>query len=204
VEVRDIFNIVLKDYPEFAHHLGDSASIVENPDFEKAIVKISSGLPLSDEQRQAASRLLSSENLTPALDSTRTRGDESRDTSDDDCSDTDDPSDHASKVMRCLKKQRMENDSCDKYVNLNVLPGTSVNCERLFSLAKHILTDTRKKTAPKLFEALLFLKVNRSLWDVYDVGKAMGRIAMVGTAGGGMADDDDEEDDYTKLVNLND
>jgi hypothetical protein len=42
------------------------------------------------------------------------------------------------------------------------------------------------------------------LWDVYDVGKAMGRIAMVGTAGGGMADDDDEEDDYAELVNLND
>ena len=98
----------------------------------------------------------------------------------------------------------MENDSCDKYVNLNVLPGTSVNCKRLFSLAKHILTDTRKKTAPKRFEALLFLKVNRSLWDVYDVGVAMGRIARVGTAGGGMADNDDEEDNYIELVNLND
>ena len=50
-----------------------------------------------------------------------------------------------------------------------------MNCERIFSLAKHILSDTRKKTSPRLFEALLFLKVNRSLWDVYDVGVAMGR-----------------------------
>ena len=51
-----------------------------------------------------------------------------------------------------------------------------MNCERLFSLAKNILTDTRKCTAPVLFEALLFLKVNQNLWDEYSVGTtAMGR-----------------------------
>jgi hypothetical protein len=59
-----------------------------------------------------------------------------------------------------------------------------------------------EKTAPKLFEALRFVKVNRSLWDVYDVGAAMGRIAMVGTAGGGMADNDNEEDEYIEHINL--
>jgi hypothetical protein len=63
----------------------------------------------------------------------------------------------------------------DHYVNLDVIPGTSVNCERLFSLAKHIMTDTRKSATPILFEALLFLKVNYDLWDAYSVGKAMGR-----------------------------
>lgn len=42
-------------------------------------------------------------------------------------------------------------------------------------MAKHILTDTRKNTSPMLFEALIFLKVNRSLWDATTVGKAMGR-----------------------------
>ena len=39
VEVRDNFKIVLKDYPGFAHHLGHSASIVENPDFGKLLSK---------------------------------------------------------------------------------------------------------------------------------------------------------------------
>ena len=57
-----------------------------------------------------------------------------------------------------------------------MIPGTSVNCERLFSLAKHILKDARKRTTPILLEALLFLKVlNYDLWDAYSVGKAMGR-----------------------------
>ena len=61
------------------------------------------------------------------------------------------------------------------YENFDVIPGTSINCERLFSLAKHIMTDTRKSTTPILFEVLLFLKVNYDLWDAYSVGKAMGR-----------------------------
>jgi hypothetical protein len=61
------------------------------------------------------------------------------------------------------------------YIDLNVLPGTSVNCERLFSAAKFILSDTRKRTSPKLFEALLLLKVNRNKWNSVAVGKAMGR-----------------------------
>ena len=42
-------------------------------------------------------------------------------------------------------------------------------------MAKHIHTDTRKNTLRTLFEALIFLKVNRSLWDASTVGKAMGR-----------------------------
>ncbi len=52
--------------------------------------------------------------------------------------------------------------------------GTSVEGERLFSVAKNILTDTRKSSSPAVFEAILLLKMNRNEWDVYTVGKAMG------------------------------
>ena len=62
-----------------------------------------------------------------------------------------------------------------KHINLDVLCGTSVECERLFSVAKNILTDTRKKTLPAVLQALLLLKVNQKEWDVYTVGKAMGK-----------------------------
>ncbi len=57
-----------------------------------------------------------------------------------------------------------------------MIPGTSVKCERHFSLAKHILTDTRKRTTPALFEALLILKVNREWWDEYTVAAAMKQL----------------------------
>ena len=79
-------------------------------------------------------------------------------------------------MAKQLKSQtRLENLGQEQFVNLDVIPGTSVNCERLFSLAKHILTDTRKNTSPILFEAMWFLKVNRSLCNAHSVGITMGR-----------------------------
>jgi hypothetical protein len=62
-----------------------------------------------------------------------------------------------------------------------MLPGTSVICEQQFSLAKHMLTDTRKRTVVGLFEALLLLKVNRRFWNEYSVGQAMGRSSTNGS-----------------------
>ena len=55
-----------------------------------------------------------------------------------------------------------------KYVNLDVLCGTLVECERLFSVAKNILTDTRKGTSPAVFQALL--------WSVKSQLKGVGRL----------------------------
>ena len=80
-------------------------------------------------------------------------------------------------LQQKLKRQKREvtSEQQDVYLNLNMLRGTSVNCKRLFSNAKFILSDTRKRTTPSLFEALLLLKVNRSYWNVYLVGKAMGQ-----------------------------
>jgi hypothetical protein len=60
-------------------------------------------------------------------------------------------------VEQRLKRKKMDSNTGGKYINLDILQGTSVNRERLFSIAKHILSDTRKKTSPRLFEALLFL-----------------------------------------------
>jgi len=82
---------------------------------------------------------------------------------------------YAMRVEQRLKRKKMDSNTGGKYINLDILQGTLVNCERLFSIAKHILSDRWKKTSPRLFEALLFLKANRKLWNVYAVGVAMGR-----------------------------
>ena len=76
----------------------------------------------------------------------------------------------------------MQSETELAYCNLMMIPGTSVNRERHFSLAKHILTDTRKR--------LLTLKVNREWWDEYSVAAAMKRLIKheVDTE-----DDDNEE-----------
>ncbi len=69
------------------------------------------------------------------------------------------------------------NDNTWKYMNLGVLVGTSVSCERLFSAAKFILTDLRKSMSLTMFEAILLLKANCCEWDVYAVARALGRTA---------------------------
>jgi hypothetical protein len=58
VESAEIFDLFLKDYPDFEHYIGDNALIIENETFEKAVMRISRGMPLSDSQRRAALRLL--------------------------------------------------------------------------------------------------------------------------------------------------
>ena len=64
---------------------------------------------------------------------------------------------YAVRVVKRLKQEERQTMKRDHSANLDVIPGISVNCERLFSLVKHILTDTRKRTTPILFEAFLFL-----------------------------------------------
>lgn len=170
VKSRDIFDLFLRDFPEFKHYIADDAAIVEDEVFERTVMRIARGLPLSEEERIAGLKLL--------------RPDDPNVQTDEDTSFRDDAEDHlqgeesySQALERQLKRQRRitESERSDCYINLDMLPGTSVNCERLFSAAKFILSDTRKRTSPTLFEALLLLKVNASYWNVVSVSQAMTR-----------------------------
>jgi hypothetical protein len=98
------------------------------------------------------------------------------------------------------RRKACSNEIAAKYINFDVLCGTSVQCERLFSVAKNILTDTKISTSPAVFQAILLLNVNRTEWDAYTVGRAIGRSTgekfSVGSDGGSVggkeaADDPD-------------
>ena len=170
VEVRNIFNVLIEDFPEMEHHLGERSSLVVDRDFEEGIMRISRGMPLRHEQQNAVKNLVKPDVVVDMASDYLNDAEEDMDES------------YASQVVKRLKVQMREKVQREQYCNLDVIPATSVNCERLFSLAKHILTDTRKNTSPLLFEALLFLKVNRNLWDAYSVGKAMGRTREIEVA----------------------
>ena len=43
--------------------------------------------------------------------------------------------------------------------------------ERLFSQAKYIMNDQRKQMNPESLDAALFLKYNKSYWDIETVNK---------------------------------
>ena len=167
VESREIFDRLLRDYPEFQHHIGDAARIIQDEVFEKVVMRISRGLPLSEEQRVAAQLLVKPEEQLNELEIPSAENNDAAGA----------PESYSQTLQRQLKRQKREagEQPADIYINLQILPGTSVNCERLFSIAKFILSDTRKRTNPELFDALLLLKVNRDYWNMYSVGKAMGR-----------------------------
>ncbi len=52
-----------------------------------------------------------------------------------------------------------------QYVSLDFVLASTAEIERLWSLAKYILVQQRRRMSPKIFEALLFLKYNRRFWD---------------------------------------
>ena len=51
--------------------------------------------------------------------------------------------------------------------------GSSAVVEHLWPVARYILTTNRSSLSPVLFEALLFLRSNRTLWDVRTVQRAL-------------------------------
>lgn len=167
VESREIFDIFLNDFPDFGNYISDSANIVENMAFEKAVMRLARGMPLTTQDEALVEPFLKNESPASGVDGPI----EEQVPSNQGLS-------YSVELERKLKRQRMETLQAEKpkaYIDLNVMPGTSVNCERLFSAAKFILSDTRKRTSPTLFEALLLLKVNRKYWNTLSVGKAMGK-----------------------------
>ena len=85
----------------------------------------------------------------------------------------------------------LANQEKAKYVDFKLLTGTSVTMERVFSHSKFILSDTRKNSAPELFDAIVCLKVNRFYWSVHTVAKYQQDAS--GTGGGTSAVEEDEE-----------
>ena len=169
IRVREIFDTVMDDFPELSGHLAADAKIVANPIFERTVLKIAKGRPIRDIERASVRCLL----RKPAVG----HEDDSLLLVDDTANGASEELTYAQKVELRMKRRRKScsNEIAAKYINLDVLCGTSVECERLFSIAKNILTDTRKSTSLAVFQAILLLKVNQREWDVYTVGRAMGR-----------------------------
>jgi hypothetical protein len=162
VEVRHLFDAVLDDFPELGHHhLSDSATIVTNPIFEKAIMRIAEDMYLTEEQQstvEALRRSVVHNNDNGAMPKVGSGSDDEGGQRESD--------NHTLKVEQQIKRQKWAIETGEHYINLDVLPGTSVNSEKL---ATDVLLNTRHTTSPHVFEALLFLKVNRTLLNFHDV-----------------------------------
>ena len=82
--------------------------------------------------------------------------------------------------MKDRIKQRktgmIEGDLTSPYKNVDFICGSAAEVERLWSIAKYILTDNRSRMTPAMFESLLFLKTNEEYWDMSMVMEAYTRV----------------------------
>ena len=131
-----------------------SSDLVNNPAFENGVIKIQSGeeSSLTRHEKEAVSIYL----LPNA----------GADVGDDD--EADDSAGYAERILDEAhrdKRRKVGISKLSKYRSTaHVLP-TSNLCERLFSLAKLILTDLRQNMNPSTLNDILFLKSNRHLWN---------------------------------------
>ena len=78
------------------------------------------------------------------------------------------------KCHRALKKRRAQPQ--DEYINSNFILATAVGVERLWSLAKNVLTDRRRGMATLMVQVILFLKENRELWNDEMVFQSIAKV----------------------------
>ena len=78
------------------------------------------------------------------------------------------------KLSRAVKKRKSEAPT--QYIDCNFILATAVDVERLWSLAKNVLTDKRRGMATMMVQVILFLKENRDLWDCNTVYKSIANV----------------------------
>lgn len=133
------------------HHLSSSADIVHNKAFESGVVKV---------QRNLESSLAAAEKAAIVrfrIDATDDRGGENN-------NNNEEKESYMTKVLANgkAKKAKKSNYRC-----MNHVSPTSAVVERLFSRAKLVMTDQRRCMDPSTLEAILMLRFNRDMWDIY-------------------------------------
>jgi hypothetical protein len=153
--VRKLFNLVVEDYPVTDRRISETASIVANPSFEMAIVKIQEGnaASMTPEEVALVQRMCKSVSSVQTVHTPAATG-------------------SISLADRALKRRKVD-DLNVAYIDTRFLVPTSNVCERFFSSAKFALDDRRMRMTPQNFEAQMFLYANRTLWGTADVQAVM-------------------------------
>lgn len=152
IEVRGIFDEMLEHYPMMDYYLASDGGIVHSPDFENAIVKVIDcnfdKLNSTEKELLEPFRQPINKPLEPGI------------------------SQDISYAIRGLQKKRKV---MNEFIDVSFIPPTSNMVERLFSAARLVLTDYRKVMTPYTFECVMFLKINRNLWDASLVSKIVAK-----------------------------
>lgn len=156
-EVRELFDILIADFPVMTDRLSSTASIVQSPSFESVLCKLQSKTESSMTlpEIEAVKRFLvapTSVTVTPSTASMKGKGKKKR-TADD--------------IHDLLKSKRLKiAESGSRYVKIEWVPPTSVAVERVFSQVKAVTGYLRRSMSTQTLDNLLLLKLS---WDLVDV-----------------------------------
>ena len=148
-EAHALFDDLHAFYPEM-HHLSPAHAIVPNKPFENAILKVIAG----SERDLSAVEVRLMERFKEARD-------------DSDGEEHEERHGYAEAVLdRERKRRRISEAQRSEYIPLSWTPSTNNENERVFSKNKHVFSEFRRGLHTRTLEALMFLKINRALWDL--------------------------------------
>ena len=68
-------------------------------------------------------------------------------------------------LLKNDRKRKISNTKDEHlYIDCRFIFRSAARAEKLFSHCKYIITETRHRLTPQIFEAITFLKSNRELW----------------------------------------
>ena len=73
-------------------------------------------------------------------------------------------------MRKALMRRRV---ASGEYENANFVLASAAEVERVWSMARYLLTTQRSRMSPKLFECMMFLKYNVGYWSVETVRDAV-------------------------------
>ena len=76
-------------------------------------------------------------------------------------------------MAKRLLKERKVAATGTEYINCAFILGSVAEVERLRSISKYVLPENRRNMTPQLFEAVMFLSVNRWFWGAQLVSQAI-------------------------------
>ncbi|KAG3054701.1 hypothetical protein PC121_g16157 [Phytophthora cactorum] len=156
-DVRAIFDDVIAEIPDTTHHLNSTAAIVQHAPFENALVKIQRGQggELTAAELKAAQNLIVTDE-SEEIDVDAETG--------------------LGFAARALQRRRIAEQQEHRFMDTVFLEPTSNSVEWLFSTAKLLFSDKRKRLLPKTLEQLLFLCAKRDLWGLGEVAKVVDHV----------------------------
>jgi len=146
-EVRCYFDSIIEIYPGTISRLGPQCAIVEQPNFESALIKI-------QEMRINEMSKLEVESVKHLRINSGNNPDQDR---------------NKTLAERSLSRRRASTSNRVSYQDVRFILPTSNICERLFSIADHALPARRRSLHPTTFETQLFLRENEEYWELKDV-----------------------------------